>query len=555
MEVQRNKLILDTIEQLPFVSIIKEFTLLEPFLSGRVSIHFESLNHPLEFDVVIYPQYPFKTYDSETIKFINKDYLPYNHVMEDGVICIHTSHCIDLREKLIIDFHSLKNWIIKYYIDKEKDQHYEHIIVPQYTFKDNQFTFMFTDVNYGFKQHQYGFVNLKPISDGLINSQTIINFLTKNFTNPQGKELTSCKWSSIYQNIPKDYHGIYIFVDQIPAKHNKFIFKNWEDFTYIFKQDFLEFLHRCEKKYKNKKRNGQLIPLYVGYKISDVEIHWQVALLEIGKFPIEGIKKHQKWSTVLIKEQITWGISRNSSYKYFFGRGAFSENLVNKKILIIGTGAIGSIIARTLTKGGCTKIDLCDYDIKEPENVCRSEFQFATGITDKVEELSNILSHISPFIEVGSVNQLCFERIAKALYKDHESQQELGEFLNSYDLIFDCSTDNDLMYILNQLELTCDVINMSITNKAQELVCAFYPNIYDFVTKQFSELLDHDSEDLYNPTGCWSPTFKASYNDINLLVQYALKHINQLYRDNLSKNNFVIETGTEQEYKLELKQF
>ena len=39
-------------------------------------------------------------------------------------------------------------------------------------------------------------------------------------------------------------------------------------------------------------------------------------------------------------------------------------------------------------------------------------------------------------------------------------------------------------------------------------------------------MLGKDSDkDLYNPTGCWSPTFKASYNDISSKVQYALKHI------------------------------
>ena len=30
---------------------------------------------------------------------------------------------------------------------------------------------------------------------------------------------------------------------------------------------------------------------------------------------------------------------------------------------------------------------------------------------------------------------------------------------------------------------------------------------------------------MYNPTGCWNPTFKASYNDIECKVQVAVKHI------------------------------
>ncbi|MBK7872890.1 MAG: ThiF family adenylyltransferase [Saprospiraceae bacterium] len=65
----------------------------------------------------------------------------------------------------------------------------------------------------------------------------------------------------------------------------------------------------------------------------------------------------------------------------------FGEKLTNKKILIIGVGAVGSMIAKTLTRGGCRFIDFVDHDLKEPENICRSEYIFSNGITNKTEEL------------------------------------------------------------------------------------------------------------------------------------------------------------------------
>src|SRR5690625_6684497 len=82
------------------------------------------------------------------------------------------------------------------------------------------------------------------------------------------------------------------------------------------------------------------------------------------------------------------------------------------------------------------------------------------------------------------------------------------------------------MYVLDAIGLEVGLLNMSITNHAKEMVCAF-TNIYDFVNNQFSNVLQNDTEDLYEPTGCWNPTFKANYNDINVLVQYALNHINR----------------------------
>lgn len=72
------------------------------------------------------------------------------------------------------------------------------------------------------------------------------------------------------------------------------------------------------------------------------------------------------------------------------------------------------------------------------------------------------------------------------------------------------------------------------------MVCAFYPNIYRFVNNQFGNVLKNDLDDVYNPTGCWNPTFKASYNDISALLQFAIKHINRIIDQKSAKNNFVV---------------
>ena len=161
--------------------------------------------------------------------------------------------------------------------------------------------------------------------------------------------------------------------------------------TIIWLIDVLELIAPTKPKVKENP-----IPLLIGYKISELEIHWQVAILEIGKFPIESYKENQIWKGRFIDEDINWCITRNCSYDYYFGRGKLSSNITKSKILIIGIGAIGSIIAKTLTRSGCTRIDIVDFDIKEPENVCRSEYLFLTGLCNKVNELANEL--ISIFI-------------------------------------------------------------------------------------------------------------------------------------------------------------
>src|SRR5699024_8838843 len=201
-------------------------------------------------------------------------------------------------------------------------------------------------------------------------------------------------WSKQYDNSKVTNRGIYYFLNEPPASYGKFALKDLKELD--LPAYFLEFLHHFEK--KNLKRSrGRIVLLLLGYRISESESHWQAALLKIGDFPMMGVpikkdgKKTGKWTGKLMSEKIKWGLTRNVSYKYFFGRGVFSKEITQKKILIIGIGAVGSMVAKTLTRVGCRYIDFIDYDVKEPENVCRSEYSFLNGVSTKTVELMEVL--------------------------------------------------------------------------------------------------------------------------------------------------------------------
>ncbi|WP_127136008.1 ThiF family adenylyltransferase [Flagellimonas oceanensis] len=531
------------ISDIPFVEKVYDFVEEDLLIKGKVTISFKELSTPLEFVVEVYKCYPLKNYDSDSIKFKNLNLLEYRHVMGDGAICIHTSHHTNLKSKLNYDFHSLKNWIVKYFINKDQDDHYEHIIVDEKLINNQYRSFLFTDIEYSFEKGEFGDVTITALQNGGFRGDSISNHIVQSFIRRSGEQL-DCQWSNLYKNMGISYTGAYLFIERPPANFGKFIFTKWSDLLDHLPKAFLNFLLEFQKKFI--KERGKLFPVFFGYKIDEVNIHWQVALLEIGGFPIIGYQlPNKEWITTPRNElDINWGITRNSSYKYFFGRGSFSQNFIEKKILIIGVGAIGSMVAKTLTRCGCKFIDIADYDIKEPENVCRSEYQFNTGLMDKTEELKIILGTISPFVETSIIEKDYFQGIIKLYHKEKGAKSNFENSLNQYDLVFDCTTDNDLMYILDSLKIKCDLTNLSITNFAKELVCAFYPNIYTFAMNQFMNVLENDTTDLYKPTGCWSPTFKASYNDISLLVQMAIKHIHNLYETGSRKNNFIIESDS-----------
>lgn len=545
------------IESIPNVQLIKPFEQGKLDIEGCISVFVEELEQPLEFDVTIHPQYPFKSHDTETIKFSNGGLLEYKHVMGNGSICIHTAHSPLLSEKLGYDIESVKAWIKKYYIDKDSDTHYEHLIVPQKTFKDSHFAYFFNEVDYVFSKNQFGLVDYSTISNGVFYTNEINSNIIQSFYDRNKKPLVDVKWNFQLKSLPTSV-GLFIFLTDAPSKNQRWVFKEWKDFETLLPQDFLKFLHSIETNHSKDK--GKCLPLLVGYNISETEIHWQVIMLEIGNFPIYGEKVNQQWLTMLDGDRkIDWAMTRNCSYKYFFGRGRLNEKLTKGKILIIGIGAIGSIVAKTLVRSGCIKVDFIDYDIKEPENVCRSEYSFFTGITNKTNDLINELCLISPFFEPtngGYDYSEAFDFFIKSHLTDTETKSILEQRLNEYDIIIDCSADNDLLYVLSQLNIKSSLLNLSISNHAKQFVCAAEQNRYEFITTQFSgNVLQFDIDDLHNPTGCWSPTFKASYNDINVLVQFAIKHINLRLEQGKALRNFVVETDDKDDFTINLKEF
>ncbi|MFN8415757.1 MAG: ThiF family adenylyltransferase [Cytophagaceae bacterium] len=526
--------IVDLISTIENVEIVKSFEQNGLIIEG--SIYVLTGSTKLLFEVLITSTYPFQFHNVETIRFINKELISYNHVNVDGSICIHTLHSPDLKTKLKYDFDSLKQWIVKYYIQCEVDHHYEHIIAPFSSPIDKQFCFLFTEVDHQFKKGDFGFMKCSFLANGF-TGQANETYIIQSFK--VGREYIPCKWSVPYKSLA-DADAIYVFLKNPPVTNRRFIVESWNDLEPYIDQHFLKFLYD-HKRTALKTCVVKILPLFIGYDISDNEIHWQCAAIDLNDYPnySEKVPGKNEYIGHLNDEKINWLQTKNCSYKYFFGRGVLNKRLTDQKILVIGLGAIGSILSTTLIRGGCKEISLIDYDIKEPENVCRSEYNFKTGVTSKVIDLGKKLIDISPFIEITAFEG--FTDTIKYFINTGKFNKDIKSELENYDVIFDCSTDNDLAYILDSLELNSSVINLSVTNYAEDLVCAVNPNLYKMMNHMYS-ILNKPAEDLYNPTGCWSPTFKASYNDVALMVQYAIKQINNSYNKDLPLRNFYLQT-------------
>ncbi|MGZ3754331.1 MAG: ThiF family adenylyltransferase [Mucilaginibacter sp.] len=546
METRLNGII-GIVENVEYVKITQPFVLVGETIKGEIEVNLDS--EVLSFGIEILPHYPFQYHDIETVRFVNSDLLEYDHVNADGSICVHTLHSPDLKTKLELDLHSLKQWILKYYLKKEKDTHYEHIMVlPAGTGKNE--VLWFTDVPYDFQAGEFGQFHFSLLSTGYIKKEETRTFILQDFK--IGRNKIECAWSGYYKRL-QNYLGVFVFLEKPPVENKRFAIKNWQDLAPYVSQDFLKYLYDFETTLKTNKAKFDQLKLIIGYKTDDAQIHWQCINISKGDFPSYALKTGPgTYEGNFYDKPIDWLQTRNCSPQYFFGRGALSPKITKSKILILGIGAIGSILSATLVRGGCTNIFLNDHDVKEPDNVCRSEYQFSSGMVAKVYELHNHLSAISPFVEIDGNQEL--SDVLKLFNSHTDWKPIIEEALNQYDFIFDCTTDNDLAYIFSQLNLTPEVVNLSITNHANELVCVFKPGQYNWVMQIFASL-NNDIVDLYNPTGCWSPTFKAGYNDIAMLVHYAVKQINLALLKDRPFRNFYLSTSEDSGFEIKLNEF
>lgn len=547
MSSDKIQIISEGIVAIDGVAITEPFILSDGVIQGTISISLDS--NILFFGVTILPHYPFQFHEMETIRFMNTELLDYPHVNRDGSICVHTPHNADLRSKVYYDVSSLRQWMLKYYVNKEVDSHYDHILVSESMVNKRKQCYLFTDTDYVFKKGDFGMVRYALMAEGVHNKTFIDTFIIQQFK-ISSKHSANCKWSIPYQQLSYK-EGIYIFVGEAPTHHRRFIVENWVDLENGLTQDFLKFLDGIKRNNPFNKKGITSIPLFVGYNIPSGEVYWQCAVIDASDFP-NYAEKQENGSFIgrLYDKPISWVQTKNCSYQYFFGRGALHSDITEKMILIIGIGAIGSIIAEALVRGGCKDISLVDYDIKEPENVCRSQYQFISGLNSKVGDLRKKLIEISPFVKVSIMPE--FMDAVKAFIDCMPDQ--IKSALEEYEFILDCSADNDVIHILDSLRLEPQVLSISITNHAKDLVCAAKPDLYNWTQQTFDKLRD-ETEDLYHPIGCWHPTFKASYNDINTLVQYAIKHINQTITLGKSFRSFHLSTDYTNGFTVKLDQY
>ena len=213
-----------------------------------------------------------------------------------------------------------------------------------------------------------------------------------------------------------------------------------------------------------------------------------------------------------------------------------SKHLSDKRIAIIGVGAIGSCLLETIVRSGTRNISIWDGDKVEPGNICRSIYSLDDIGMSKVSAAVRKMELISPFCSIAAHAYDLYGNI------NYDSQESVNEEIKGHDIIFDCTASNELLHYLSCTFPHKTIISLCITNHANDLLCLSSDdgNPYD-QRKAFLSMIEQDTKNFYaEGTGCYSPTFLAANSDISYLVNLYVSRLYSFYEKNLKPRTMII---------------
>jgi len=343
----------------------------------------------LEFKVCVPLSYPFSN-DPISIRFYCTNNHGIRHLNADNSVCMHVPLDTDFDKRLCQELELLRVWRDRYYINEEADDRYDY---PVFEYQDNN-TFLFTDITHPFKRGDFGTFKACLYAD---NTQKGMMDAKNHLILTIGP--AKCQWAQRILELNINTEGLYYFLEDEPVMAPGKMVVDWKELDPLVSQKFKIHLNQL----KTNKQIPDMFFILLGYRIpGTAEIHWEAVSVDADAIPVKARKVTPRYYEYdLISQQIDWSKTVNISYGRFFGRGQVHPGIADKKILIIGAGALGSALAKILARSGSRHLSFCDMENLEPGNICRSEYNMMMISQPKTLALIRELTVISPFLDIG----------------------------------------------------------------------------------------------------------------------------------------------------------
>lgn len=233
--------------------------------------------------------------------------------------------------------------------------------------------------------------------------------------------------------------------------------------------------------------------------------------------------------------ELHWLLGENVSHETLSARWKVTNPLRTKKILLLGCGAIGSMMAELLVRGGVENMTLVDGDRMEFGNLCRHILDDSSIGKGKASELCKRLLRINPIAILKSIDKYA---TGTENFPWHQ-----------YDLVIDCTANEKLCVPLSGRLRECnvqylktfidaDASNLVIASSGKMIRCDDVLNLlykkHPDVTKGLSKV-----DSIMSP-GCWHPTYPGRWSDISMLMGASIPALEGMVKDQMQCNGHAI---------------
>lgn len=267
------------------------------------------------------------------------------------------------------------------------------------------------------------------------------------FKDVDGNELYTPDWGDYIDNSREDtYDCAWILFENKPFDEPWEAPDTWSDFSDSFEplsfdleQLVVNAIRSADGELEQSLLFGFPIPEEVGG--DDVIIHWQAVELPELEDPEEydGFRsldrnRDRVTEIALPNKVINWIQSENWSRGQLCRRGSLSPDLCQSKILLLGAGALGSVVSESLARSGVTDLIIVDGEDFSVGNLSRHVLGIDNIGKNKAVALAEHIRKVFPHICVNPVSN------DFPIYSE-----EILDDIASADIVIDCTSSDSVI--------------------------------------------------------------------------------------------------------------
>lgn len=348
--------------------------------------------------------------------------------------------------------------------------------------------------------------------------------VAKEFSTTGGQPVLRPGWGTNVSSSPEASQALWVRLDDVPVITPWRAPTTWGELRTISRNQAID-LHRVLEQPARRLRDRQAHLALIGFPLPinrgerPSVMHWLGAYLE----PLTGTFRN---GPLADDSPIQWLPSANWHPDQLGSRGRFTKGLRDRHVAVLGAGALGSIVAEVLVRGGVEQIVVVDSDNLQAGNLVRHTLGIPQLGTPKAASLATRLNQISPNVTAVAIGA-AFPLLSRA---DANRLREAT-------LIIDTTGNDQVVDAIGEFHWGDELrefASISFSYGAERLY-SYVARIGDFRPDEFFAVAQPwiaadkrlTQELTWEGAGCRFPIFPARADDVNALAALAVRDLDE----------------------------